>query len=494
MERSSILEPGSLSVTKTIEAIILGRNDDYEPGWSERLQAILTYNHARLASTGFAYRAVFVEWNPPPDRPLLSPRLVARFPFVRGIVVEPGVHKSLSRGRQAMMLNFPVNAAIRTSDADFLVITGGDILFGEKLCQRLADAEARSGCLYRAERVNIRSDLDFERLTPRTVEDSSNIVSVDTCREPPFDRPPYINASGDFIMMDRATLTGLRGMDEGIDFARLHLDSRMSTNALQAGLDCELLGQIFHISHSRSFSHRPPSAYPDHEYTWDCGLPYLNDEDWGLADRLWRAHSERLWQVSDAPTGAQPTLPQTRDPEFDRRAIEVRHTLQRVRENQRPEMPAGTVYELARAPARHGFAFPEIKFGRDGRLIAPERRHGLLASFTPRSIAAAPIKGERRWIGLELEVETGHFIVGTGSNPFGKQVMVGAGDGRSIVWFECTSELGAINLRRFRTGAPAPRARILGTITAASFDDDGGGSFFRGPSARARYYLRRMAP
>src|SRR5690242_9113181 len=127
MERSSTLGPGSLTVTKTIEAIILGRNDDYEPGWSDRLQAVLTYNHARLASTGFDYRAVFVEWNPPPDRPLLSPQLVARFPFVRGIVVEADVHKSLSRGRQAMMMNFPVNAAIRTSDADFLVITGGDI-------------------------------------------------------------------------------------------------------------------------------------------------------------------------------------------------------------------------------------------------------------------------------------------------------------------------------------------------------------------------------
>jgi len=111
----------------------------------------------------------------------------------------------------------------------------------------------------------------------------------------------------------------------------------------------------------------------------------------------------------------------------------------------------------------------------------------------PRSIAAAIVKGERRWVGLELEIETGNLIVGMGGNPFGKQATVSVDDGRSIVWFECTPELGAIDLRRFRTDDPAPRARILGTITAASFDDDRGGSFFRGPSARARYYLRRMA-
>ena len=93
----------------------------------------------------------------------------------------------------------------------------------------------------------------------------------------------YINASSDFMMMDRATLAGLRGMDEGIDFARLHLDPPMSTNALRARLDCKLIGQIFHVSHSRSFA-RMPSSYPDHGYTRDCGLPYLNGDNWGRPD------------------------------------------------------------------------------------------------------------------------------------------------------------------------------------------------------------------
>jgi hypothetical protein len=478
------------TVTKTIEAIILGRNDDYEPGWGERLQSVLAYNRDRFAGTAFEYRAAFVEWNPPADRPLLSPELVARFPFVRGIVIDGAVHQSLSRSRQQMMLNFPVNAAIRTSGADFLVITGGDILLGEKLCRRLAGEGARAGCLYRAERVNIRPDLDVGRASPQTIEDPSNVVSVDTCREPPFDRPPYINASGDFIMMDRATLTGLRGMDEGIDFARLHLDSRMSTNAMQAGLGCELLGQIFHISHSRSFS-RMPSSYPDHGYTWDCGLPYLNGEDWGLADRLWRRLSDRLWQVSDEPTGAQPTLPRAHDPDLDRRSTELRRTLERIRDDQRTETPTGTVYELVRVPAQHGFAFPEVELGRDGRLTAPASRHGLLASFTPRRIAAPPLNGERRWIGLELEVEVGELIVGAGGNPFGKQATVAAGDGRRIVWFEWAPDISAIDLRRFRAGDPAPRVRILGTITAASFAA-GGYRFLRGASGRARYHLRRF--
>jgi hypothetical protein len=476
-------------VTKTIEAIILGRNDDYEPGWADRLQAVLAYNRERLAGTQFEYRAVFVEWNPPPDRPLLAPELVARFPFVRGIVVEAAVHKSLSRARQPMMMNFPVNAAIRTSSADFLVITGGDILLGEKLCRRLTDG-IRPGCLYRAERVNIEPDLDFAHLTPRTVEDLAKVVSIDTCREPPYDKPPYTNASGDFIMMDRTALAGLRGMDESINFARLHLDSRMTTNALLAGLDCELLGRIFHISHMRSFS-RMWSTYSDHQYIWDSGLPYLNGENWGLADRRWRCLADWLWQVSDEPTGEAATLPQPFDPGLDQRGGELRARLQRLREEQRTETPAGAIYELARAPARHGFAFPEVELSRDGQLTAPENRLGLLAAFTPRRIAVPPMKGERRWAGLELEVEAGEIIVYVAGRPGGQQAAVAPGDRRRIVWFEWTPGLTAIDVRRFRTGEPAPRARIWGTITAASFAA-GEPRFLRGPPALARYHLQRL--
>ena len=479
-------------MTKTIEAIILGRNDDYEPGWADRLQAVLAYNRERLAGTPFEYRAVFVEWNPPADRPLLSPDLVARFPFVRAVVVDAAVHTSLSRGRQQMMMNFPVNAAARTSTADFLVITGGDIMLGEQLCRRLAEQGLRPRCLYRAERVNIEPNLDFAHLTPRSVEDLAKVVSIDTCREPPFDQPPYTNASGDFIMMDRATLTGLRGMDEGIDFARLHLDSRMSTNALLAGLDCELLGRIFHISHLRSFS-RMPSTYPDHQYLWDCGLPYLNGEDWGLAGRRWHQLGDRLWRVSDEPAAGSANLPEANDPDLQRRGAELRAVLQGKRDGQNAETPTGTLYELARAPARHGFAFSEVELSRDGQLTAPANRLGLLAAFTPRRIAAPPAKGERRWAGLELEMEAGELLVHPAGNPFGRQAAVSAADGRRIVWFEWTPDLKAIDVRRFRTGEPAPRARILGTLTAASFAD-GSCSFLRGPSGLARYRLRRILP
>ena len=53
-----------------IEAIILGRNDDYEPQWTEKLLAAIAYNRALLTRDGYEFRVAFVEWNPPAGRPL----------------------------------------------------------------------------------------------------------------------------------------------------------------------------------------------------------------------------------------------------------------------------------------------------------------------------------------------------------------------------------------------------------------------------------------
>lgn len=89
-----------------------------------------------------------------------------------------------------MMLNFPVNAAIRTSSADFLVIAGGDTLFGQDHCRCLASDGTTTGCLYRAAREH---PTDFEHAAPSTIEDAANAISIDICREPPFDQPCAIS-------------------------------------------------------------------------------------------------------------------------------------------------------------------------------------------------------------------------------------------------------------------------------------------------------------
>ena len=66
----------------SVAAVLVGRNDDYMADFRERLAACLEWNTRYLVS-----EVVFVEWNPPPDRELLSKHLTERFANLRAYVV-----------------------------------------------------------------------------------------------------------------------------------------------------------------------------------------------------------------------------------------------------------------------------------------------------------------------------------------------------------------------------------------------------------------------
>jgi len=309
----------------SIEAVVLGRNDDYEPNWRKNLFASIAYNRRLFEGSRVDFRVAFVEWNPPAERPLLSPELVERFPFLRALVIDRSVHQQLSQSAQlTMMLNFAYNPALRTSQADFVLITSGDLFYGRGLADRIVGDGLRGGCLYRAERVNVRPTLDFSRSGSEEIEASQNVVAVDSCSSPPYDQPPFTNACGDFIMMDRVSMLGIRGFDESIRFARAHLDSRCCTTALQAGMECELLGQIFHVDHAASMSNLG-SAYPMSNYDFNLDLPYLNPPNWGLADARWADAGERTVSIGPELTYSMPGLARMlgfarTSPDFARRA------------------------------------------------------------------------------------------------------------------------------------------------------------------------------
>jgi hypothetical protein len=277
----------------SVEFTIAGRNDDYEPHWTERLESVLAYNRRIFAGSGVDFRVAFVEWNPPAGRPLLGPMLAEKYPFLRAIVAAREVHAELCESKSlAMMLNFSLNAAMRTSESDFIVISGGDVFFGRDVARQLARRGLRLNCLYRAVRVDVKSDLDFARPQAEVLENPQNATRVNE-----VDAPPYTNACGDFILMDRHSMQRIRGFDENIRGARLHLDSRCCMSALALGLRCRLIGHVYHIDHTRSFvnlGERYPGESPDVH----ASIPYRNPDNWGLRDRLWEQKGERLFYVS----------------------------------------------------------------------------------------------------------------------------------------------------------------------------------------------------
>ncbi len=282
----------------SLEMTIAGRNDDYEPDWANRLRQVLAYNAQLFDNSNVDFRVVFVEWNPPTDRPLLSPTLIREFPFVRAITVDRRIHLELAEVKHlSIMLNFAINAGLRTSSSDFSLISGGDVFLGTKLARRIKRKGLKTGCLYRAERVDVNPRVAGGRPSGKAIEDQRNIIRICHCTQPPFDKPPYVNACGDFILMDRKSFGQIRGFDESVRKARVHLDTRCCLTALARGLDCRLIGQIFHLDHAHSWA-SSSDRYPHLAYDHLSNIPYENASTWGLADREWSLEGNRLHHVS----------------------------------------------------------------------------------------------------------------------------------------------------------------------------------------------------
>lgn len=332
-----------LSGPISIEAVIVGRNDEYEPNWENNLFSAIAYNRKVFAGSEVDFRVAFVEWNPLPDRPFLAPRLTEAFPFVRGIVVDRAVHEKLCTAPELqLLLTFAFNAGFRTTTADFCLGTCGDIFLGSDVVRKLSEGALREKCLYRAERVSIRNDLEFPAATSQMIENPVNVVDVDTCSEPPYDKPPYTNAAGDFSMLDTATMHGIRGYDESITFARLHIDARLGWTAMSVVEECRLLGRIYHISHSTSHGtkqYRTTGRLYDHL----ANIPYANPTSWGLAAFDWIESGPRLYTVR-LPSGKPlHPIPEAVPASVREKAARVTAELHTVRAKQQPKRPAAAV-------------------------------------------------------------------------------------------------------------------------------------------------------
>lgn len=133
-------------------------------------------------------------------------------------------------------------------------------------------------------------------------------------------------------------MAGVRGLDENIKFARLHLDSRFCATTMSAADDCRLLGRVYHINHSKSLINRPKTA--GMQYRWDASLPYLNPSNWGLADFEWRQTGERLYTVSLPKAEAVSLIPDNLTARAREQASITRARLCAVRELVQPDEPA----------------------------------------------------------------------------------------------------------------------------------------------------------
>lgn len=304
---------GAHSEAPYLSIVVTSRNDGHGGSPLSRTQTFLNSLADQCRRHSLNAELVFVEWNPPEDRPRLCHVLRepdrSSFLDVRFIEVPAEIHRELANhDKLGLFQMIAKNVGIRRSRGEFVLATNIDLLFSEELIAFLARRELREDSFYVAERHDLgvydippglygQELMDFARRNVVRINYQLQTLPVD--QPPPADRDGYLNtnACGDFTLMSREAW-GLFGGYAELQLYSIHIDSLGLLSAREAGLkQCALKPPLntFHIEHGSGWmtdSKAIVSSKPALDYPRDCQpcfywstkngvAPTWNDPDWG---------------------------------------------------------------------------------------------------------------------------------------------------------------------------------------------------------------------
>lgn len=268
----------------SITAVVVGRNDDYMSDFAHRLRATISWNSHYLVD-----EIIFVEWNPPADRELLSPALAKQFEKLRAYVVAPEIHDALSESLHIPLLEFHAkNVGIRRAGADWIVATNADAAFGPDIVRKILQTKLSDDVVWSAQRIDI--NWREGRETPIGLFDCMRYKRI---------IPYHPLGTGEFALAGRKLWERARGYDESLVRHRIGVDKRGVAQMIFHGARTERAGLVFHMAHPTSCT----EVITEHQgewASWEDDLPYENDQNWGLADLQETKVAERVWQLEIA--------------------------------------------------------------------------------------------------------------------------------------------------------------------------------------------------
>lgn len=147
-----------------ISVVVATRNDDHGGNLLGRTQIFLDGWLTQAKRYQIASELIFVEWNPPADRPPLMESL--RWPAdfgpcqVRFIQVPPEVHRRYSHATGLPLYQMiGKNVGIRRARGQFVLATNIDILFSSELAAFLGARRLDPNRVYRVDRYDAMSDV-----------------------------------------------------------------------------------------------------------------------------------------------------------------------------------------------------------------------------------------------------------------------------------------------------------------------------------------------
>jgi hypothetical protein len=253
------------------------------------------------------HEIVFVEWAPPPRSPLLVEGV---FEAVRGLdrrvcswyVVDPTYQQALSQNPRLEYHEFLAkNVGIRRARGRFVLATNCDVYLGRRVLDAFQQDALRPRVLYRAPRHDLNFPAGVSRVDWDVLEDPRNLAGPAHVLKPPY----MGSATGDFVLIDRASFHEIRGFNEVYRVARIGIDRNVIVKALSAGLAIEDIGgPVYHENHEGSYRLNPDAyAGREAEAPWgdrrwhQSGVSYVNPSSWGLSEAPTRQTAEGRWHL-----------------------------------------------------------------------------------------------------------------------------------------------------------------------------------------------------
>lgn len=276
-----------------LSIVVTGRNDGYGGDFNTRFARALELNHAQLLDAGIEHEVVLVEWAPPPDRPRLAEVVREMYPAISPEwfttwIVDRRYHEAFALNPRLSYLEYVAkNVGIRRARGTFLLITNTDIYLSRGVVNALAGRALEPRVVYRATRTDVKLGADESHVDWDLLEDARNHVTYKTIKP-----PLYAGGSGDFMLLDRASLHALRGFNEVYRLVRVGVDVNFLVKAYASGYRIADIGApVYHTNHVGSFrisknavSEQSAGALWGNRGWHSRQVVYDNPESWGLRD------------------------------------------------------------------------------------------------------------------------------------------------------------------------------------------------------------------
>lgn len=225
-----------MSTGPYVSFVTYGRNDGYTPSYFRRVSRALACLSNQLEQAGINAEIVFVEWNPPADRPLLLDLFelpgALRHVSIRGFIVPPEHHREFAGFREAgFHAGEAANTGIRRARGRFITPKASDTFLSPQVFGMIAGGTLDADTMYRIDRHDVPIDDD----AIWDLGDTALLARIASLPSTPHAwihqsphwrlRELHTNACGDFTLMSAAYWHYLRGHPKDHSVLSLDIDS-----------------------------------------------------------------------------------------------------------------------------------------------------------------------------------------------------------------------------------------------------------------------------